>query len=420
MLRKFLVSVLLLSAITGGGLTITASSQELKVMIPQGKELLFHEIEGEFLRRTRISMRVEVVPYSNLESDLVHSFAGGMPPDIALVDTRQVWRLAQIGALTALDEVLEPGKFEQSYSPWWRDVGGINGSLFVIPIEAYHDVLVWYRPDIFGDFGVRFIPLTWSGFLSNAELFQLAGLPPFALSSHYLPRLFGAILIRVGGIDTYRALANHEASWTDGVVVNSMEFLQKAVIDLDLLAEGIRPSTTEVYDFVFGDPPRAAMAFAEGWPNARIQQSYGLEPDVDYSFFALPPLDPSVEWSHTGVGYMAILLQGGAAPTEAKKFIRFLASADVAEIVARHGLPSPNREVLDTQAYLDYDPNMKKEVHLLVTEPIVPSLEALLAPELMDSLRHILQQFANGQVTLMGALESMEECATEIEELSGG
>ncbi|MFO7249804.1 MAG: ABC transporter substrate-binding protein [Actinomycetes bacterium] len=152
---------------------------------------------------------------------------GGNPPDIAILP--QPGLVAQYAKQNAL-KPLSPAvlaQIDQNYTPYWKELGSVDGQVYGVLVKAAHKSTIWYRQSAFDEAGVTNPPSTWDELVgTTAQTLADAGTPPFALcgaSGWTLTDLFENIYLSTAGPENYDKLAKHEIPWTDPTVKTAME-----------------------------------------------------------------------------------------------------------------------------------------------------------------------------------------------------
>ena len=177
-----------------------------------------------------------------------------------------------------------------------------------------------------------------------------AGTPPFALAAApedawVVTDLFENLYLRVAGPERYDDLAAHRIPWTDASVHDTLRLLARLVAP-DHLAGGVdgalRLRLVDAAGLVFSPEPGAAMLVGGDFVPGVVAGTTDAEVGVDVDVVPFPEPSPGGRLV-VGGGDAAVVMRHRAAAYE---LVRFLASAEAAEVwAARGGFLSPNEDV---------------------------------------------------------------------------
>lgn len=166
---------------------------------------------------------------------------GGNPPDVGSLSTpSSIAQYVAGGSLTPLTFV-DNAKFKSQYSPFWRNLGTVNGKLYAIFMKADVKSLVWYSPKKFRA-GHYAIPKTWSQLVSLSKKMVSAGKQPWAFGAGVdnwtLTDFFENVYLQSAGATMYNKLIAHTIKWTDPSVVNAFKIMNQIVGNDKMIAGG--------------------------------------------------------------------------------------------------------------------------------------------------------------------------------------
>ncbi|WXK62690.1 extracellular solute-binding protein [Nonomuraea sp. N2-4H] len=126
---------------------------------------------------------------------------GGSPPDVAILpQPGLVQQYAEQGALKPLtDDVIK--EIDANYTPYWKELGSVDGKVYGVLVKAAHKSLVWYRSQAFEDAGVQ-PPTNWDEMVKAAQTLADSGTPPFSFcgaSGWTLTDLFENVYLSTAG-----------------------------------------------------------------------------------------------------------------------------------------------------------------------------------------------------------------------------
>lgn len=276
---------------------------------------------------------------------------GGSPPNVALLPQPALLeQYASEGHLIPLDDETA-SLVEDNYAQSWIDLGTVDGELYGVWFKASNKSTVWYNNDIWQDAGAE-APDDWDGFLEQLQLVSDSGYAGISIGADVgwpLTDWFENVYLRTAGPDMYDQLTNHEIPWTDPSVTEALDVLA-TLWGTDLVQPGAAQRTfPESVTEVFGADPQAGTVFEGDFVAGNITADGNSTVGENALFFDFPAMNDS-EPSVVGGGDVAVAFVDDDV-THA--FMRFLASADAAEVwVPNGGLTSPNQAV-DTSMYPD-------------------------------------------------------------------
>lgn len=238
-------------------------------------------------------------------SDLRQRVESGLDaPDIAVVP--------QPGLITDLVErnlvvELSDGTVDaiaENYGPRADDLTR-GGAGYVAPYRISPKSLVWYRPDVFAEYGWE-LPTTFDEFTDLVEQIGADEGPPadgivpwcFAMAAGSATGWAATdwvedVVLHQAGVDAYDSWTSGELEWTDPAVRAALATFDELVVATGRSAGGLRSilqvDVTEASEPMFGDTPGCAMykqaSFAEAWfPD-------GEDVGEDIDFFVVPGTD---------------------------------------------------------------------------------------------------------------------------------
>ena len=287
-----------------------------------------------------------------LPTQLSTAVEGGNPPDIAFLGQPGLVRdFVEKDALQPLDFARED--VETNLGDSAIELGSVDDTLYGFLFKAANKSLVWYNVAAFEEAGVE-PPESWEDFLAAADTISASGTPAFSIGGAdgwTLTDLFENIYLRTAGPEKYDQLAAHEIPWTDQSVKDALAEMAKVVGNGDNIAGGtsgaLQTDFPTSVSNVFSESPKAAQVIEGDFVPGAVES--GLEPETDYNVFDFPAINDSAP-SVVGGGDTVVMFKDSPA---AQAFIRYLTTAEAAEIWAeRGGFGSLNQD-LDTGTYPD-------------------------------------------------------------------
>lgn len=278
---------------------------------------------------------------------------GGNPPDIGILPQPGLLaEFAERGSLEPIEDVAGD-LVDANYADVWRELGSQDDTLYGVWFKGSNKSIVWYNHDLFEQAGVD-TPETWDEWMETADTLYAFGVPPFSVgggAAWTLTDWFENVYVRSAGPELYDQLLNHEIPWTHESVVEALEILADVFDDPDMLAGGVQGTLEATHptgvSLPFTDPPQAAMAYGAAFSATAIENETEAEVGETARFFPFPSIDGSPP-AVIGGGDVAVLFTEDEA---ARQLMRFLASAEAADIWAElGGFTTPNQNV-DTSLY---------------------------------------------------------------------
>ncbi len=306
----------------------------------------FELVLRAFTRQTGVSVSYTSVGYS-VPAFLTARLAAGRPPDVAfLPQPGLLRRYAAEHRLVPLDDIAGSA-VAGNYTPAWRQLGSVGGTLYGVWFKAANKSLIWYNEAVFERAGVA-PPTGVDGLVSLAHEFARSGIPAFSVGGQdgwTLADWFSNLYLRLAGPARYDLLAAPRIGWTDPSVTATLRLLAR-VLDPRVIAGGPRgalaTSYAESVQQAFAPRPAAAMVFegdfVAGIISGVTPSVLGVNADV-FPFPAVGQPGPMV----VAGGDAAVLMRRSAA---GDALIRYLASPQAAAIwAAQGGFVSPNINV---------------------------------------------------------------------------
>ena len=184
--------------------------------------------------------------------------AGGQPPDVAVLPQSGLLNdLVTLGALFPI-EAAAGDEMDAHFSPAWRELGSVDGTLYGVFFKVANKSTVWYDVNAFSDNAIT-PPTTWADWVSVSGDLLDAGVTPVAVGGAdgwTLSDWFENIYLRTAGPEKYDQLSRHEIPWTDQSVRDAFETMEEiipggfvgageraGIYTLTVEADGFEPAT---------------------------------------------------------------------------------------------------------------------------------------------------------------------------------
>ncbi|AQZ66257.1 Alpha-glucosides-binding periplasmic protein AglE precursor [[Actinomadura] parvosata subsp. kistnae] len=270
---------------------------------------------------------------------------GKNPPDVAILpQPGLVQQYVEQNALKPLTpEVVK--EVDTNYTPYWKELGSVDGKVYGVLVKAAHKSLVWYRSQAFEDAGVQ-PPTNWDELVKAAQTVADSGTPPFSFcgaSGWTLTDLFENVYLSTAGPENYDKLSKHEIPWTDPTVGAALEKIAQIAGKADYLVDGT--SGTMQTDFptcvtkVYGTD-KAAMVIEADFVAVEAVNA-GAKVGEEAKYFPFPKAGDTTPVVLGGDVAVAMKDSPGAMA-----LVQFLASKEGGEVWAKlPGYLSPNKNV---------------------------------------------------------------------------
>jgi len=202
----------------------------------------------------------------------------------------------------------------------------IDGKIWGVPY-TYYQWGVYYRKDLFEANNIA-VPTNWDEFKAAGETLKAAGITPITIGTKYLwtaGGVFDYLNLRTNGYDFHMALTKGEVAWTDDRVRATMANW-KELIDAGFFLENHAAFSWQeaLAPMVQGE---AAMYVMGNFAVAPLREA-GLTDD-QLGFFQFPMINPDVPMAEEAPTDTIHLTANGKNKENGKKFLAYLARADV-------------------------------------------------------------------------------------------
>ena len=284
-----------------------------------------------------------------LPTQLSTAVEGGNPPDVAVLPQPGLMRdFAAKNALKPLDFARDDIQSNMGDSA--IDLGSVDGKLYGFLFKAANKSTVWYNVSAFEDAGVD-PPEDWDGFLEAAKTINASGLPAYSIGGAdgwTLTDLFENIYLRQAGAEKYDQLATHEIPWTDESVKTALQTMADLFEDKENIAGNpLQVDFPTSVSNVFSDDPKASLVIEGDFVPGVVKTD--LEPGDGFNEFPFPSIDDSPPMVVGGGDTVVAFADNEAV----QAFVKFLTTAEAAEVWAeKGGFATLNKDV-DTSVYPD-------------------------------------------------------------------
>ncbi|MEM8578298.1 MAG: extracellular solute-binding protein [Pseudomonadota bacterium] len=229
------------------------------------------------------------------------------------------------GLFMAVDDVWDDNGFREDLAAieptMMRD-----GKTWGVPY-SYYQWGIYYRSDIFGLLNLE-EPQTWDELLAACATMKENGVTPFTIGTKFLwtaAGVFDYINLRTNGYDVHNALTAGEITYTDPRIVATFDNWEQLIDECGFVENHASMSWQDALaPFANGDAAMYVMGnFAvDGMKNA------GLTND-QIDFFPFPEITPGLPRAEEAPADAFFIPTNAKNPDDAKKFLAFVARADV-------------------------------------------------------------------------------------------
>ncbi|MGI9433302.1 MAG: ABC transporter substrate-binding protein [Geminicoccaceae bacterium] len=188
--------------------SLTPVAEVLHFWVSSGERRAIDTLASAFEARGGRWIDIPRDSYAAARREAVDRIGAGFPPTAMLwVIGRDVQQLADLDIVNDVDVVAQREQWHRFIPPIVMKQVQLNGRVVAAPIGIHGENWAWYNREIYQELGLS-LPDTWQEVVEQAPIIEAAGYFPIAASDEAWQQriLFNAILISVGGADSYRRL----------------------------------------------------------------------------------------------------------------------------------------------------------------------------------------------------------------------
>ena len=314
-----LASVLATSAFAGELVINTDTSD------PAPKEAFQNLINGFQAENPDITVKWNLFDHEGYKTS-IRNFLTADAPDLAnWYAGNRMLPFVKAGLFEPVDDVWEDNGLGDSMGASQGSMT-IDGQIWGVPY-TYYQWGVYYRKDLFAQNGIS-APSTWDEFIAAGEALKAAGITPITIGTKYLwtaAGVFDYLNLRTNGFDFHQDLTNGKIAWTDPRVRETFKNWGQ------LVEAGFFIDNHAAFSWQEALAPmvqgKAAMYVMGNFAVAPLREA-GLTDD-QLGFFQFPVIDPSVPLAEEAPTDTIHIPANAKNKVEAKKFLAYLARADV-------------------------------------------------------------------------------------------
>ena len=314
-----LASVLATSAFAGELVINTDTSD------PAPKEAFQNLINGFQAENPDITVKWNLFDHEGYKTS-IRNFLTADAPDLAnWYAGNRMLPFVKAGLFEPVDDVWEDNGLGDSMGASQGSMT-IDGQIWGVPY-TYYQWGVYYRKDLFAQNGIS-APSTWDEFIAAGETLKAAGITPITIGTKYLwtaAGVFDYLNLRTNGFEFHQDLTNGKIAWTDPRVRETFKNWGQ------LVEAGFFIDNHAAFSWQEALAPmvqgKAAMYVMGNFAVAPLREA-GLTDD-QLGFFQFPVIDPSVPLAEEAPTDTIHIPANAKNKVEAKKFLAYLARADV-------------------------------------------------------------------------------------------
>ncbi|MEL6607735.1 MAG: extracellular solute-binding protein [Pseudomonadota bacterium] len=229
------------------------------------------------------------------------------------------------GLFQGVDDVWDENGLRESFASIEATMTR-DGVTYGVPYTFYQWG-IYYRKDIFDKLGLEEFE-TWDDMLAGCAQMKEVGVTPFTIGTKFLwtaAGVFDYINLRTNGYDVHNDLTGGEITYTDPRIVQTMENWAELIDACGFVDNHASMSWQDALaPFANGD---AAMYVMGNFAVAGMKDSGLTEDQIDYMQF--PTINPDVARAEEAPADAFFIPTNAKNPEDAKKFLAFVARADV-------------------------------------------------------------------------------------------
>ena len=250
------------------------------------------------------------------------------PPDVLTWFAGERMRFfSRLGLAADIDAVWADNDWEDVYPPGAQAMSQTDGTYYFLPAH-YYWWAVYYRTDIYDELGLQAAE-TWDVFLDNCRALDAAGYIPVAIGSRYgwpAAGWFDYLNMRVNGPEFHIRLLDGLESYDSEEVRNAFAYWKQA------MDAGCFLDNPASYDW-----QEAAELMIQGEAAMYLMGDFIFDVFPDdakdkVDFFRFPIIDPSQPIGEDAPTDGYFIAANAANMENAKLFLEFLGSREVAEL----------------------------------------------------------------------------------------
>lgn len=368
----------------------------------------FEEMAESFnAENADIEVRVEHLPWPEMQQQLITDISAGTAPDISHMATRWMAGFAKDGALAPIEDLMSPG-FADTFVPTYLDLQKQDGHTWGLPIAASARGL-FYNEDLFEQAGIEDVPTTWNEAFEVATKIDALGEEVYGLGIQGKGDLdtegywFYSLWTHGGDIFNNEGQSGFASPEAVAATRNYIRFVEAGVTQ-----PGVTGSSREDLQNLFA-AGKLGMVLTGPWFNAQLAEE---SPDLPYGIGQIPIATQSATY---GVTDTISILESSSVKESAMTVLEYMFNDENRLAFGELEGFVPVLNSMSREPFFTDDPNMSIFLDMGPVArfaPLVPHWE-----EMADALKSSLSAAYAGDISpeegLSRAADKMNELLAE-------
>ena len=345
-----------------------------------------------------IEVKVEHLPWPEMQQQLVSDISAGTAPDISHMATRWMAGFAKDGALAPIEGLMSAG-FADTFVPTYLDLQKQDGHTWGLPIAASARGL-FYNKKLFEQAGIANAPKTWDETLEAAKKIDALGDDIYGIGIQgkdldtegywfYTLWTHGGSII---GADGKSGFASPEAV---AATKNYLRFIEAKVTQ-----PGVTGASREDLQNLFA-AGKLGMVLSGPWLNAQLAEQ---GKDVDYGIGQIPIATTEATY---GVTDTISILESSTVKPQAMKFLEFIFNKENRLEFGKLEGFVPVLKAESTEPFFTENPKMAVFLEMGPAAKFAPLFTRW--EEMADGLKSELSRIYSGEVEPEAGLKAAAE-----------
>lgn len=318
----------------------TSSNKNEKVSLVYGvwdknQEPIMQELAKKFTEKNpNIEVKVQLTPYKQYWTKLETEAQGGNLPDVFWMNGPNIIKYADAGMLMPIDDKLKSSDLKlEDYPKSLIDLYNVKGKQYGIP-KDWDTTAVWYNKEIFDKAGVAYPKADWTWEdlrnISKKLTDKSKGIYGIAAMQDDQQGFYNTML-QAGG---FVISEDKKKSGFDDP--GSIQGIQCWI---DLMKDGSSPTAEQMLETSPSDlfqSGKVAMIYQGSWMIPQFMKNELIKDKIDIA--PMPKIKKSSSVIH---GLSNVISAKTKNANQAWEFVKFLASKEANEIVAKSGVVIP-------------------------------------------------------------------------------
>ena len=356
------------------------------------RERAWGQIIERFTEKTGIQVETNILPWQDVDPQLILGVQSGNPPDVSFVRDKSFMRDMQAGALLSLDDYIARDFDQATIDDYvlWNEDGMYDGKKYAFHMH-YTPVALYIRKDLLEAAGLR-PPKTWQEFIEVGKALAQGGTAGYLYTvSPAQPAALDYLQPMIEGRGGQVLTEDGRAAFDREPGLETYRFLKSLVFE-----NGVSPRSTATakYDEVTDafSSGRVGMIIEGAHRYNRIADALGKD---NILLAYIPSDDPDTPSPTSVSGWNLGIPRGSGDPDAAWEFIKFSTSPEAQLIYTRVGGQLPVRTSVLDDPYFDSEEGritawfveyMNRAGSLALSPPTYQQLSEILSVALQQTL----------------------------------